>query len=286
MTEHEINGDTRLSPMDRLRYLFRNLGRNLAVSAGALPTRAYCRGRATKADGTPSPGRLIGHAFLLEELPKILPRSEIAVLDIGCGSGSSSVLLAQAGFRGTYVGVDVDDRFDRDMPAADRFERRFVHGNAHDLPETAAYDLVFSNSALEHIPNDRLLLDKLDRLVAPGGLQVHVVPSGWGLLLYLWHGYRQYPLCRLKAVLPEGPMRVYRLGGLCCFLIHFAFITAGEMLLRLKLRARLPGVYRALLNGALSVDRVLAVCPSMYIVCRSKGQGDGGSPDAKTKAGD
>jgi len=264
----ELNGDVRLSPWNRLLYLARNLRRNMAKPAVSMPLKSFCRGRVNETDGVPSPGRFLGQLFIREELPKLLPKPVIRVLDVGCGSGRMSHLLARAGYRGTYVGVDIDDRFSRENDEGEGFIRRFVHGDAHDLPESETFDLVFSNSALEHIPDDRRLLEKLDRLVAPGGMQVHIVPSGWGLALYLWHGYRQYPLSRIATLFSGEGTQVYGLGGLACFGLHLGFISLGEILFRMDLRRRFPRPYRMLLNAALAIDGELRFCPGMYAVCR------------------
>lgn len=265
----EINGDLRLSAIDRFRYLMTNALRNISFRPKFLMTTPFCRGQAVAADGTPSAYRLLGQAFFHTELPRLLQRTEIRVLDVGCGGGRMSDFLADAGFCGTYVGIDISDRFIRDTDGSKGFLRQFIHGDAHDLPETETYDLVFSNSALEHIPHDHRLLAKLDRLVAPGGMQVHIVPGGWALPLYLWHGYRQYSLARIAALLGTDRTHVYRLGGLACFVLHLMFITVGEILLRLKLRDRFPRIYRMLLNRAIALDQLLRICPGMYIVCRS-----------------
>jgi 2-polyprenyl-3-methyl-5-hydroxy-6-metoxy-1,4-benzoquinol methylase len=264
----EINGDVRLSLLDRLRYLVQNFRRNVSAPTAPASVKSYCCGQVKGSDGIPSPGRFLGQIFIREELPRLLRRSDIRVLDVGCGSGRMSRLMAEAGFRGIYVGVDIGDRFLRDAEGSDGFVRRFIQGDAHDLPESETYDFVFSNSALEHIPDDHRLLKKLERLVSPGGMQVHIVPSGWGLALYLWHGYRQYPLARIESLFSKDRLQIYGLGGLACFLVHFVFISLGEILLRLRLRQRFPRTYRALLNGAVVVDRVLGLCPGMYVICR------------------
>lgn len=264
----ELNGDLRLSPTDRVRYLAQNLWRNCRPVANALPATHFCRGRVVEADGTPSAYRFMGQVFIRTELPRLLPRSEIRVLDVGCGGGRMSDLLADAGFRGTYVGVDISDRFVRDTDGSKAFSRRFIHGDAHDLPESETYDLVFSNSALEHIPEDRRLLAKLNRLVAPGGMQAHIIPGGWALPLYLWHGYRQYSSARIAALFARDRAHVYRFGGLACFSLHFVVVTIGEILFRLKVRDRFPRAYRALLNRAIAIDQALRICSGMSIVCQ------------------
>jgi len=281
--DNELNGDIRLSPWDRLLYLVRNLLRNGVGARGVIVVRPFCRGHVGDADGTPSPTRFLGQVFIREELPNLVAAREIRVLDVGCGSGRMSRLLARAGFRGTYVGVDIDNRFSRDADGGTEFSRRFIHGDAHDLPEAETFDLVFSSSALEHIPDDRRLLEKLDRLVAPGGMQVHIVPSGWGLPLYLWHGFRQYPLSRIESMFSEGRTEIYGLGGLCCFLLHLGFISVGEIVLRLRLRTAFPRLYRVLLNKALILDSRFGGCPGMYVVCR-KGVAAAEAADEATRA--
>jgi SAM-dependent methyltransferase len=267
---NELNGDTRLSAADRLRYLWRNgrrgLGDCVATQLSELrhwPANAVARQALVSA--SPSPGRALSEAFIIEQLPKLLPPGEINVLEVGCGSGRARELLARAGFHGTYTGVDISDRFDtgRDTPFASTFELM----DAHNLEPGARFDLIFSNSALEHIPDDARLIAHLRTTLRPGGLQLHIIPSGAALYAYLWHGYRQYARGGVAARFIPDRTAVYGLGGMFSLVLHVAFITVPEMLLRLPARRKVAALYRLCARGALVADRFMPFGAVMYGVC-------------------
>lgn len=262
----EISGDGRLTFPQRLHYLAFNLSRNLALGRSDAGRRQFCSKRRHRTPATASPARALTEAFLQEQLPKLLPIGEISVLEIGCGSGSLTKLLAEIGYSGSYVGVDIADRFER-APQAD-FRREFVLGDATRFASDSRFDLVISVSALEHIPDDAILIQNLNGLVAHGGLQLHFVPSAWGLFTYLWHGYRQYTVGSLDRRFDASRTTLYSMGGASSFLLHFLFITVGEILLRLRLRHRLPNFYARLLDGSLDIDHLFHAFATMYAVCQ------------------
>jgi 2-polyprenyl-3-methyl-5-hydroxy-6-metoxy-1,4-benzoquinol methylase len=263
----EISGDSRLTIAQRLRYLALNLGRNVKPGKCTTQRLRFCAGRLPRTPSTASPGRALTEAFLHSHLPKLLPPGKLRVLEIGCGSGSLTRLLSEEGYSGSYVGVDISDRFDR--TAQTGFQKDFVQVDAHRFKPDGQFDLVISVSALEHIPEDRRLIGQLAGYVAPGGLQVHFVPSGWGLLTYLWHGYRQYSAVSLDERFDSQRASIFSMGGAASFTLHFLFITVGEILLRLRLRQRLPRLYSWMLDGCLQLDRLAPVCGTMYAVCQT-----------------
>lgn len=265
----EISGDTKLSAGDRLRYLVRNAGRNLSSFVGGPGSRPFLPdiARAAAIEAGQSPGRLLTELFLEAELSRLSPPRALNVLEIGCGSGSMAYRLARIGYSGTYTGIDVNDRFRRDHPADFPFAVTFVQGDAHRFVPAAKGDLMVSVSTLEHIPADAALIDRLATLLAPGGVEVHVVPSGASLLIYLWHGFRQYtPKSLVEKFGPEA--HIVRLGGLGSYLLHFVFITTPDLILRRSLRKHAPKFYRAMLIAALRLDRVFSFFPSTYAVIR------------------
>lgn len=265
----ELSGDIRLSAADQVRYLLRNGCRNFAGLGQGPRSRAFRPdvARAGAIAAGQSPGRLLTELFIEAELPQLSAPRELDVAEIGCGSGSMAYRLARLGFRGRYIGVDITDRFKRDHPNDFPFAVAYMLADAHTFAPPRAIDLMISVSALEHIPNDAALIRRMATLFNPGGLEVHVVPSGASLAVYLWHGFRQYTPTALAAKF--GPnIEIVRLGGLGSYVLHFAFITLPDLIVRRSLRKAAPGLYRMLLLGALRLDALLPVFPTAYAVIR------------------
>lgn len=263
----EINGDDRLPAGLRLRYIQQNACRNLRAFERPLfrsfknwPLPRQARG----GNHASSPGRRFAEAFLIHGLPDHLPAGEISVLEIGCGSGRSRSLLAKAGYSGRYVGYDIFDRFDRDDDWG--FDSQFHAADAHSIIADGSFDLVISNSALEHIPDDTALIARLRSCLKPGGIQAHIVPSGGALWAYLWHGYRQYAGGALGARFIPERTSVHVLGGMGSLLVHGIWITLPEIILRLPLRTRLTGIYAACTAAARVIDRIVGFGAPMYAV--------------------
>ena len=267
----EINGDEKLGAKDRLAYIFGNSRRNLKVGSHGMrvinwPLPEKLRNRDYL--GLSSATRVLSEAFIRHALSDILPRKEISVLDIGCGSGRLSGLLVEAGYRGHYTGVDICNKFCAEHWSGGAFASSFIEGDIHGVEWTETYDLVISVSALEHIPNDAAMLSKMDKQLRPGGVQLHFVPAPVGLFLYLWHGYRQYGLQDLRDRFGTKNTRIYRLGGVASSLLHIGFVTIPEILLKFPLRKRFPSLYSGLLQFAMKLDAVLPVLPGFYAVCK------------------
>jgi len=265
----ELSGDIWLSPADRLRYLTRNARRNIVAARRTPGSRFFTpdpsRARAI-ADGQ-SPARLLTELFLESELPRPVGGREVTVLELGCGSGSMAARLSRLGFRGRYTGIDIQDCFNpeqtKDLPLKAEFNR----SDAHVFNPSEKADLLLSVSTLEHIPDDATLIARLPAWLNPGAVEIHVLPSGASLGLYLWHGFRQYT----PAALAEkfGPrIDVVRLGGFASYLLHLMFITFPDLALRRSFRKAMPGIYRHLLLAALRADRLLPIFPSAYAVIR------------------
>jgi SAM-dependent methyltransferase len=265
----ELSGDVRLSAVDRLRYLFRNACRNIGTAVRSPRSRMFVPdlARVAEIEGGQSPSRLLTELFIESKLPRLTQPRELNVIEIGCGSGSMAYRLAELGYRGRYTGIDISDRFRRDHPPGFPFAVTYIQGDAHNvaLPDNA--DLMVSVSTLEHIPQDTALIERLPALFRTGGVEVHVVPSGASLALYLWHGFRQYTAANLVAKF--GPhIEVMRIGGLGSYLLHFGFITIPDLIVGGSWRKRAPQLYRRVLLVALRVDRVLPFFPSAYVVIR------------------
>jgi SAM-dependent methyltransferase len=116
--------------------------------------------------------------WILRNLPE---RAERAV-DLGCGAGRHSVLLADHAER--VLAVDVADRMldiarsERARPNVDYQQRGVLDVTAHDGP----FDVVLSVHALHHVGDAATVLPHVRSLLAPGGRLIAadiVDPGGW-----------------------------------------------------------------------------------------------------------
>ncbi len=267
----DINGDARLGIGTSILYLMTNgrrwLQRNprrAMFNRWRVPGEVRREVRRLQA----SPGRILARAFVLTNLPGHLRGREVAVLDIGCGSGGASRWFEAAGLHGSYLGIDSETRFSNTPGAA--LVRDFQCTDAHDFEPECLFDVVFSNSALEHIPDDVDLWRRLRGHLSDGGVQLHIVPSRGALLAYLWHGFRQYGPRDIVARVDPDNARVFRLGGIGSLGLHFLFITVPEAVFRFSLRRRLPRVYGRLLSVAFAIDRLVPFGSLMYAVIETR----------------
>jgi SAM-dependent methyltransferase len=211
-----------------------------------------------------SPGRQYIDLFLHEVLPQYVPKGTVSILDVGCGSGYIRTILANVGYTGTYTGVDVFRDRQYDSSAHSAFENTFHEAKIENFRTDRTFDLVVSNTALEHVEDDERAVAQCNTL-AGKGVQVHIMPAFWSLFLYLWHGYRQYTPARLTRLFRGQSYTIYRIGGLGSFLLHFFYCTIPERLTgsdRLRRNARYPRLVRI----AFRVDRYLPICGMFYAV--------------------
>lgn len=264
LAENEICGDGRMSIGDRFRYMGINLVRNIDFAKSPVNVRRFTQPRQARTGGLVSPSRSLTEAFLCLQLPLLLPPGKLRILDIGCGSGGLVRLLAELGYSGSYVGIDIQDKFDRSVQPG--FDKTFVVTDAHCYQCDEKFDLVVSVSALEHIPDDRRLIESLGKLVRPGGLQLHFVPGAWALPVYLWHGYRQYTVASLARRFAADRTTLHAMGGSASFFLHLLFITVWEILLRVNMRERFAETYTRLLDNCLAIDRHLPTMGTFFAV--------------------
>lgn len=111
------------------------------------------------------------------------------LLDLGCGDGNNLRWLAQ--FTDHAYGCDYNlvrlTRAQAQNPAATIFAADIL-----DFPsEDAAFDVIFFNHVIEHIPDDVAALKVVKRILRPGGLLVLGTPNE-GAWWWQW-AYRRDP---------------------------------------------------------------------------------------------
>lgn len=135
----------------------------------------------------------------MAEMPAVDSKSGgVTVLDIGAGTGWQAKELSERGFN--VIALDVSSSAYRDQ--------RVFHVTEYDgrnIPiGNDSIDVVFSSNVLEHVVNIDDLLDEVHRILIPGGMAVHVLPTSacrfWSLIAhYGWLARRILEILKPKA---------------------------------------------------------------------------------------
>jgi trans-aconitate 2-methyltransferase len=106
-----------------------------------------------------------------------------AVVDLGCGTGELTRALHERVRAGETVGVDSSARMLAQAPQADGL--RFVHADIREFAPSGPLDVVFSNAALQWLPDHRALLARLRAWLAPGGQIAVQMPDNMGAITHV-----------------------------------------------------------------------------------------------------
>jgi SAM-dependent methyltransferase len=135
-------------------------------------------------------------------------RSDLKVLDIGCGNGSQlAIPLAEGGYEVTAV--------DPNQPSIQRGQRlapavKFHHGVVTDLP-LSKFDCVIISEVLEHLAAPEVLLHMALPYLAEPGILIITVPNGYGEFEWDQRSYRALHVDKmvrwLRSIFQHGKQR-------------------------------------------------------------------------------
>lgn len=94
------------------------------------------------------------------------------LLDLGCGAGENSVYFATRGARcvaSDYSPGMVDVALKLAETNGVKVEGRVINAMAIDFPDNT-FDIVYASNLLHHIPNPKLTLREMHRVLKPGGV--------------------------------------------------------------------------------------------------------------------
>ena len=99
------------------------------------------------------------------------------IIDIGCGPGNSTEQLAKRWKNAEVIGIDSSSNMIKQ--AKERLlQTVFIQCDAsQDLTELGTYDLVFSNAAIQWMPNHRELLHKFWGMIRQSGALAIQIPD-------------------------------------------------------------------------------------------------------------
>jgi 2-polyprenyl-3-methyl-5-hydroxy-6-metoxy-1,4-benzoquinol methylase len=126
------------------------------------------------------------HHYIFPALKKLLSKvktnenRQIRVLDIGCGNGSLSNLIAKEG----YEVVGIEESLSGFTTAMNSFpECKFIHANLYDIPYSDLgedFDVVVSAEVIEHLAYPRELIKSAKKCLKSNGVLILTTP---------YHGY-------------------------------------------------------------------------------------------------
>ncbi len=111
-----------------------------------------------------------------ELLARVMVEAPAKVVDLGCGPGNSTELLAARYPGAELLGIDNSAAMLAEarqrVPGA-----RFEEQNIESWAPAAPVDVVYANAALQWVPDHKILVPRLFNVVAPGGVLAFQMPD-------------------------------------------------------------------------------------------------------------
>jgi trans-aconitate 2-methyltransferase len=115
----------------------------------------------------------------------ITRRPASRVVDLGCGTGVLTAALHRELNAGATVGVDSSDAMLERAGQVGVDGVRFVRGDITAWEPDAPFDVVFSNAALQWVPDHPRLFSRLSGMLVPGGELAVQVPTNFDHVSHL-----------------------------------------------------------------------------------------------------
>jgi trans-aconitate 2-methyltransferase len=109
------------------------------------------------------------------------------VIDLGCGPGNSTALLAARWPKASLEGLDSSQAMP-DEARASGIKAEWVQDDIAGWQPVWCYDLIFSNATFQWLPDQDALLPRLMGFVAPGGALAFQVPVNFNAPSHLLMG--------------------------------------------------------------------------------------------------
>jgi SAM-dependent methyltransferase len=150
-----------------------------------------------------------------------------SILEVGCGAGGVLVAIQQENPRAKLTGSELLvqglQRAKRRLPDVD-----FVQMDARRIPFDREFDVIGAFDVIEHIDDDRFVLDQLRTALVPGGGVIVTVPQHpwlWSRYDEVSHHRRRYTRAELVTKLESAGLRPLRLTSFMSFAVPLVIAT-------------------------------------------------------------
>jgi ubiquinone/menaquinone biosynthesis C-methylase UbiE len=135
-------------------------------------------------------------------------RRNMQALDVGCGTGAVTRVMASIAAPGRVVGVDNSvSRLEqaRKLAGAGGLDMQFIEGDARRLPlPSSSFDYAWSRFLFEYLPEPERALAELVRVTRPGGIVVVADLDGQLERFYPLEGFVEADLLEALRLLGEA----------------------------------------------------------------------------------
>ncbi len=177
-------------------------------------------------------------------------KSGYRVLEVGCGSGNMLHMLEQTCQSETVIGMDL---FAEGLHfARQRTNCALVQGDMHASPFGVQFEIISLFDVIEHLPDDRAVLDSLHTMLVPGGtllLTVPAFPTLWSYFDEAAHHCRRYERAEMERKLIEAGYEVEYLSYFMATIFPLTWFNR-------RLAAILNKKFRGKQNPPINVDKL------------------------------
>lgn len=121
---------------------------------------------------------------LLEAQKGRIETDPLTILDLGCGPGNSTAVLAQCFPKARITGLDSSAEMIQQAEKTG-LEVRWIHGDAGVWEPEESFDLVFSNAVLQWFVDFRSIVDRMGSWLGAGGVLAVQMPANGNQSLHL-----------------------------------------------------------------------------------------------------